>query len=194
MNVNIQTDEVLLQRYINDGDDGSISTLIKRYQAKVFTSILIIVKDQHLAEDLFQETFIKVINVLKLGKYTHEGKFLPWVTRIARNICFDHLRNSNRLPLITTQDGSDVLNFLQFTEDSCEDIIIKKEKEKSIQNLVKQLPEEQVEVLVLRHYGNLSFKEIAEVTGVSINTALGRMRYALIALKKLIVDNNIDTQ
>jgi RNA polymerase sigma-70 factor (ECF subfamily) len=146
----------------------------------------LIVKDRYVAEDLLQETYIKAIDVIRSGRYNEEGKFLPWVARIAHNLAIDYFRKEKRYPTIVLEDGSKVFNSFDFAEDSAEDLQMKSDQIAHVREMIKKLPEEQKEVLVLRHYEELSFQEIAEQTGVSINTALGRMRYALINLRKMI--------
>lgn len=185
-----KTDKQLISAYLK-GDEASLGTLINRHQEKVYTSIMMFVKDQYLAEDIFQDTFIKVVNTLRSGSYKEEGKFAPWVMRIAYNLCVDHHRKTKRNPTITNSEGFDIFEVLTFSEDNAEDMITKNETHQKVRQLVEQLPEEQRQVVVLRHYANLSFKEIAELTGVSINTALGRMRYALINLRKMIAEKAI---
>jgi len=185
------TDHGLVTQYLQ-GNTSALNTLIRRHKDRVYTSILILVKDQYLAEDIFQETFIKVIDSLKSGSYKEEGKFLPWVLRISHNLCIDHFRKLKRKPVIVDSEGNDVLNSIGFADVSPEESWIKEQSIHSVRKLIKQLPEEQREVLVLRHYAELSFKEIAEMTQVSINTALGRMRYALINLRKMIEEQNIN--
>ena len=180
-----QTDNELIRTYIK-GDINSLNVLIQRHKKKVYTSILFLLKDQYLAEDIFQETFIKVIDSLNSGTYKEEGKFLPWVLRISHNLCIDYFRKIKRKPVIVDAEGNDILESIGFIDENVEDILIKEQSSQSIKSLIKQLPEEQREVLVLRYYADLSFKEISEMTDVSINTALGRMRYALINLRKMI--------
>ena len=150
-----------------------------------------IVKDQYLAEDLMQEVFVKVINTVKTGRYNEEGKFLPWVTRIAHNLAIDNFRKAKRYPTIIMEDGSSVFNTLEFSEDSIESKRIKEDTHALLRDLIKELPDAQREVLMMRHYMQMSFQEIADATGVSINTALGRMRYALINLRKKMDKKNI---
>lgn len=179
------TDHELVKSYIK-GDLNALNDLIQRHKKKVYTSILILLKDQYLAEDIFQETFIKVIDSLNSGSYKEEGKFLPWVLRISHNLCIDYFRKVKRKPVIVDAEGNDILESIGFADQNVEDALIKEQSAQSIQSLVKLLPEEQREVLVLRYYADLSFKEISEMTNVSINTALGRMRYALINLRKMI--------
>ncbi|MEH0157770.1 RNA polymerase sigma factor [Limibacter armeniacum] len=175
----------LINQYKN-GNEAAFETLLKRHKNKLFTSIYLIVKDTYVAEDLLQDTFIKAINTIKSGRYNEEGKFLPWISRIAHNMAIDYFRKQKRYPTIIMEDGSNVFNTLEFSEDSIEDIKIKHETHATIRELVKKLPEAQREVLVMRHYMQMSFQEIAESTDVSINTALGRMRYALINLRKMM--------
>jgi RNA polymerase sigma-70 factor (ECF subfamily) len=179
------TDHELVKSYIK-GDLNALNDLIQRHKKKVYTSILILLKDQYLAEDIFQETFIKVIDSLNSGSYKEEGKFLPWVLRISHNLCIDYFRKVKRKPVIVDAEGNDILESIGFADQNVEDALIKEQSAQTIQSLIKFLPEEQREVLVLRYYADLSFKEISEMTNVSINTALGRMRYALINLRKMI--------
>lgn len=184
------TDHELVQSYLN-GNSDALNMLIQRHKNKIYTSIIILVKDQYLAEDIFQDTFIKVIDSLHSKSYKEEGKFLPWVLRIAHNLCIDYFRKQKRRPVIVDSEGNDVLENMGFVETNAEEIWIKEQSVQSLKKLIKKLPEEQREVLVLRHYAELSFKEISEMTNVSINTALGRMRYALINLRKMIVEQNV---
>ena len=181
----VQTDNELLQRYIN-GDENALPILLQKHQRKIFSFILMRVRNRTLAEDIFQDTFYKVIDSLRVGKYNEEGKFLPWVMMIANNLCMDHFRKNKRMPVIVDSDGKDVLNMIHFAEESKEDMVIREQTVKQIKDLIELLPAEQKEVLILRHYADLSFKEIAEMTGTNINTALGRMRYALLNLRKMI--------
>lgn len=186
----IKTDRELVKEYIA-GSELALERLITRHKEKVFTSILIFTKDKYLAEDLFQDTFIKVINKLKAGKYKEEGKFLPWVMRMSYNICIDHYRKTKRKPKITNPDGFDIFDILPMSEESPEELMMGNQSRDKVRRLLDELPEEQKEVVLLRHYYDFSFKEIAELTGVSINTALGRMRYSLINLRKLIEEKQI---
>ena len=144
-----------------------------------------LVKDQYLAEDIFQDTFIKVIHTLKSGKYNEEGKFLPWILRIAHNLVIDHFRKDKRSPIITNSEGFDIFDVLGFYDESTEERLVREQTHKDLKGLIQLLPSEQKEVLIMRHYGDMSFKEIADLTNVSINTALGRMRYALNNLRKM---------
>jgi RNA polymerase sigma factor (sigma-70 family) len=179
------SDAALLTAYIQ-GDDKAFETLVKRSKSKVYTTIYLIVKDRYIAEDLMQEAYIKAIDVMKSGRYNEEGKFLPWILRIAHNMAIDHFRKEKRYPTIVLEDGSKVFNSFEFAEDSVEDMQLKADQVANVRELIKKLPDEQREVLVMRHYEDLSFQEIADQTGVSINTALGRMRYALINLRKML--------
>jgi len=176
-------DGVLISLYRN-GNEAAFNLLVDRYQSKVFTTIFLIVKDQAVAEDLLQDVFVKVLHTLNSDKYNEEGKFQPWVMRIAHNMAIDHFRKAKRYPTILLEDGSNLLNSLSFAEDSSEEQRIKEETLAWVRDLIEELPEAQKEVVVLRHYMDMSFQEIAEQTGVSINTALGRMRYALNHIRK----------
>ncbi len=175
----------LISAYLK-GDESAFATLVTRYKSRIYTTIYLVVKDSYVAEDLTQDTFIKAIKTLKEGRYNEEGKFLPWILRIAHNLAIDYFRRAKRYPNVVFEDGSSVFNSLNFSEDSVESAQIKKESYEHLRGLIKSLPQQQREVLVMRHYEDLSFQEIAEATGVSINTALGRMRYALINLRKLM--------
>ena len=179
------SDAALLSAYIQ-GDDKAFETLVKRSKSKVYTTIYLIVKDRYIAEDLMQEAYIKAIDVIKSGRYNEEGKFLPWILRISHNMAIDHFRREKRYPTIVLEDGSKVFNSFDFAEDSVEELQMKADQVENIREMIKKLPDEQREVLVMRHYEDLSFQEIADQTGVSINTALGRMRYALINLRKML--------
>ncbi|HNE49490.1 MAG TPA: sigma-70 family RNA polymerase sigma factor [Chitinophagales bacterium] len=181
----VQHDNELLQRYIA-GEENALALSLQKHQRKIFSFIMMRVKNRELAEDIFQDTFYKVIDSLKAGKYNEEGKFLPWVMMIANNLCMDYFRRNKRMPIIVDSEGKDILNLLRFTEESKEDKIMREQTVLQIKEMIALLPEDQKEVLILRHYADLSFKEIAEMTGTNINTALGRMRYALINLRKMI--------
>lgn len=184
------TDQELIELYSN-GDEDALAELINRHKDKLFTSIVLLVKDQYLAEDIFQETFIKVIDTIRSGRYTEKGKFLPWAVRIAHNLCVDHFRRIKRAPVIRTSDDKDIFNILPFAEPCAEEILMTRQSHESVRKMLNLLPAEQREVIILRHYGGLSFKEIADQTNVSINTALGRMRYGLINLRKMMVEKQI---
>jgi len=180
-------DQDLVKNYIR-GEERALTILINRHKAKVFTSIMMFMRNKMLAEDVFQETFIKVVETLRSGKYKEEGKFLPWVMRISYNLCIDHFRKVKRTPTITNTDGFDIFNVLKFAEGTVEDEMIANHTYSKVRELIDMLPDEQKEVVILRHYSDLSFKEIADLSGVSINTALGRMRYALINMRKMMVE------
>lgn len=184
------SDSQLISQYKN-GNEDAFATLVNRHKNKIFTTIYLIVKDQYLAEDLLQETYVKVVNTMKSGRYNEEGKFLPWVTRIAHNLAIDHFRKAKRYPMIVMEDGSNIFNTLEFSEDSIESRQIQQDTHALLRDLIKELPDSQREVLMMRHYMQMSFQEIAEATDVSINTALGRMRYALINLRKKMTKMNI---
>ncbi len=191
MNVSALSDKVLLNNYLS-GDRSAISELIERHSRRVRSYIGMMVKDDNIADDIFQETFIKAVKVIDEGRYTDSGKFLSWVLRIAHNRVLDHFRREKSSRQINESEaGYDVIGTLRFAESTAEDGMIRGEVEQSIRNLINELPEEQQEVVRLRYYSKLSFQEIAEETNVSINTALGRMRYALINLRKMIQEKNI---
>lgn len=184
------SDSVLVSQYIN-GNEQAFETLMNRHKNKVFTAINLVVKDRYLAEDLMQETFIKSINTMKSGRYNEEGKFLPWIVRIAHNLAIDHFRKAKRYPTVIMEDGSNVFNTLKFAEASVEEMQIKQDTHKKLKALIQELPEAQKQVLIMRSYMEMSFKDIAEATNVSINTALGRMRYALINLRRMMSQNKV---
>ncbi len=184
------SDQELIRLFIS-GDHQSLEYLINRHQRKIFSYIMLIVKDKHLAEDIFQDTFIKIINTLRAGAYNEEGKFLPWAMRIAHNLTIDFFRKSKRMPFKENSEEYDLFETLRIYEENIEDRMITGQIHNDVRRLIEHLPEEQKEVLKMRHYNNMSFKEIANETDVSINTALGRMRYALINLRKLIQEKNI---
>lgn len=191
MQKEIIADGVLLKVYL-EGNENALETLIKRHKSRIFTSIYLLVNDRYLAEDIFQETFIKIIHSLRAGKYTHEDKFLPWAIRIARNLAIDSIRHRGRLPMISDSEGNNVFDYIQVVEESCERKMVETEENRSLYKLINQLPEEQREVLVLRHYADLSFKEIAEMTNTNINTCIGRMHYALLNLRRMIKKNLVN--
>lgn len=185
------SDTQLLNAYLA-GDQKAISQLIEKHQKRVYDYILMKIKDPDIADDIFQETFIKVTRFLDEGRYTDNGKFLSWVLRIAHNQVIDHFRHLKQQNNINESDaGYDILNTRKFSDYTIEDQMVSSQIEEDLKNLVKGLPEEQREVVQMRYYAGMSFKEIAEQTGVSINTALGRMRYALINLRKMIKQNNL---
>ena len=184
------SDSKLVTLY-KEGKEAAFEQLVNRHRARVFTTIYLIVKDEYVAEDILQETFIKVVKTIKSGRYNEEGKFLPWVMRIAHNLSIDHFRKNKRYPTVVMEDGSSVFNTMEFSEDSAESLQVRKDTHSLLKQLIKELPEAQRQVLTMRHYMDMSFKEIADATGVSINTALGRMRYALINLRKKMEKRNI---
>jgi RNA polymerase sigma-70 factor (ECF subfamily) len=184
-------DDELVMQFI-EGNQSSIEVLINRHKNRVFTYIILLVKNQELAEDIFQDTFIKVIKSLRKGKYQEKGIFLAWVVRIAHNLIIDHFRKERNLKTLSKdQNEVNIFNSKRFAEKNIEDNLIQDQISQDVRNLVEELPFDQKQVILLRHYGGLSFKEIADQTGVSINTALGRMRYALINLRKLINEKNL---
>lgn len=186
------TDQDLIRTYIC-GEERAFEILLNRHQGKIYTSIYMFVKDTDLANDIFQETFIKVIDTFRSGKYNEEGKFLQWALRIAYNLCVDFFRKNKRRKIVTPTEDFDIFNLL-LTEENEENRIILEQTYTKVRQLVDSLPDEQKEVILLRHYADLSFKEIAELTDVSINTALGRMRYALINMRKMIMEHQISLQ
>ena len=190
MSFAIKTDQELVHLYI-EGNETALAELITRHKSRIYTSIYLLVKDEYLAEDIFQDTFIKVIKTLKAGKYNEEGKFLPWVLRIGHNLVIDHFRREKRNPTITNADGFDIFDVLGIYDESIEDKMVKEQTYNDLKALIHLLPSEQKEVLIMRHYGDLSFKEIADLTQVSINTALGRMRYALNNLRKMMTSKEL---
>jgi len=188
--LNNLTDQQLIHLYM-EGDADALATIIVRYKDKIYTSIYLLVKDKYLAEDIFQDVFIRIIDTLKGGRYTDEGKFLPWAMRIAHNMCVDHFRKVKRSPTIKTSDDRDIFEVLNFSEPGADQKMMSGQSHDRIRKMVDMLPEDQREVIILRHYADLSFKEIADLTKCSINTALGRMRYGLINLRKLMVEKQI---
>jgi len=185
------SDKVLINDYLQ-GNQASLEQLIQRHKNRVYAYILMVVKDKQLADDIFQDTFIKVINTVRAGSYKEEGKFIQWVMRIAHNLIIDHFRKSKRIPVIDNDnDDFDIFDTVRITDESVEDRMVIEQIHKDVRELIEYLPPEQKEVLMMRHYADMSFKDIAEQTDVSINTALGRMRYALINLRKLIKEKEV---
>ena len=184
------TDAFLVNEYIS-GSEIALEKLINRHKLRIFNFIKSKVLDRDTAEDIFQDTFIKVIKTLKSGVYNEEGKFLPWVMRISHNLVIDFFRKNNRIPTIENNDEYDVFKFISDTTPNVEMTLFQDQIISDLQKLVQELPEDQKEVFVMRLYRDMSFKEIAENTNVSINTALGRMRYAIINLRKLVDENQI---
>ena len=183
-------DAKFIVNYI-DGCENSLEFLIKKHQHRLFNFIYSKVLDRDIADDIFQDTFVKVIKTLKRGVYNEEGKFLPWMMRIAHNLVIDHFRKKNRIPLFENSDNFDIFQLISDGSLNAENAIIDEQIVTDLQKIIVELPEDQKEVLMMRFYRDMSFKEIANITGVSINTALGRMRYALINLRKLIDNHKI---
>lgn len=180
------TDNQLIQLFIN-GDSRALEDLVNRHKERIFTSIVILVKDRNLAEDIFQDVFIKIIDTFRSGNYTDEGKFLPWALRIAHNLCVDHFRKVKRTPVVLNKSEEyDMFENMNITEEGAESKIMRDQSHENVRRMLDMLPEDQREVIVLRHFANMSFKEIADKTNCSINIALGRMRYGLINLRKLM--------
>jgi RNA polymerase sigma-70 factor (ECF subfamily) len=184
------SDSVLVERYLS-GSEISLEILISRHQSRIFNFINSKVQNRDTAEDIFQDTFIKVIRTLKGGQYNEEGKFLPWVMRISHNLVIDFFRKNNRMPKVKNTEEFDIFQFISDSSLNAEHSMVQDQIVKDLQKLVHELPEDQKEVLIMRLYRDMSFKEIAKNTNVSINTALGRMRYAIINLRKLIDENKI---
>ena len=183
-------DAVLVKNYIS-GDESALSVLITRHQSKIYGFIYSKVGDRDLSDDIFQDTFIKVIKTLKTKSYNEEGKFLPWVMRIAHNLTVDHFRKANKMPFQRETEEFSIFDYMSDNSPTIESKIITEQVESDLTRLLDELPDDQKEVLVMRMYQDMSFKEIADSTGVSINTALGRMRYALLNLRKIIEKNQI---
>jgi len=177
-------DRELIVSYL-EGNQKAFEVLLNRHRDRIYTSIYLFVKDSDLAQDIFQDVFIKIVKTLRSGKYNHEGKFLQWALRISYNMCVDNFRKSKRRTKVSTTESFDIFDVLESGEDTMETTMIKSQLHQEVRKLVDELPAEQREVVILRHYADMSFKEISQLTRVSINTALGRMRYALINLRKL---------
>ena len=190
MNLHSQSDYELVRQYLN-GQTECLEVLINKYKNRVFSYIMMVVKDRELAEDIFQDTFIKVIRSLDSGSYKDDGRFCPWVMRIAHNLIVDYFRRLGKMPIVPNRPDYDVVDTLKLHDDNAEKAIMRKQTSSNVRKLVKMLPPEQRRVVILRHYGKFDFKEIAERTGVSINTALGRMRYAIINLRRLAKEHNM---
>lgn len=187
----LQIPDALLVKNYMAGDESALAVLINRHQSKIYGFIYSKIADRDLADDVFQDTFIKVINTLKSNSYNEEGKFLPWVMRIAHNLIVDQFRKNKKMPMLRETEEFSIFSILSDNEPTIEAKIITNLIENDLQKIIKELPEDQKEVLVMRIYQDMSFKEISDATGVSINTALGRMRYALMNLRKVIEKNNI---
>ena len=187
------SDNELVALYLQ-GDEQSLQTLINRHKSRIYTSIFLLVKERELANDLFQDTFIKVINTLRSGNYKEEGKFLPWVVRIAHNLVIDYFRKAQRMPMVRDTEDYSIVNNLMLVDENVEDRIVTEQIHREVRLLIEELPEDQREVVMMRHYSNLSFKEIAEIMDCSINTALGRMRYAILNMRKIMEKKNLILQ
>ena len=182
------TDEQLVQLFI-DGEVQALDMLINRHKTRIYTSIVMLVKDKYLAEDIFQDLFIKVIENLRSKNYKEENKFLQWTLRIAHNLCVDHFRKLKKEPVIKTSDDRDIFDIIDLKDANAEQKIIKNQNHSTVMQLVDQLPEEQREIIILRHFADLKFKEIADMLNCSVNTALGRMRYGLLNIRKMMDEN-----
>ncbi len=191
LHTSLLTDEQLLRSY-KEGNNNALETIINRYKSKVFTAINLLVRDRYTAEEIFQELFVKVINTLNSNKYEEEGKFVSWLMRIAHNMCMDHFRRVKTAPVIKSSDDErDVFNQLSLGAPSADHRIERNQRHDRVRLLLDMLPEEQREVVILRHYANLNFKEIAVLNKCSINTVLGRMRYGLINLRKMMAEKQL---
>ena len=184
------SEQELVQLYLK-GNADALSTIVNRYKDRIYTAIYLLVKDKYMAEDLFQDVFIRIIDTLKTKGYSNEGKFLPWALRIAHNLCVDHFRKIKRTPTITTSDDRDIFEVLNFSEPNAETRLIQSQRHQRVREMIDLLPEDQREVIILRHYADLSFKEIATITKCSTNTALGIMRYGLINMRKMTLEKKI---
>ena len=193
MQVTQLNDKELILSYL-DGNEKAFEELLSRHKQRIYTSIYLFVKDQAQAEDIFQDVFIKIVDTLRKGKYNHEGKFLQWALRISYNMCVDNFRRSKRRPTVSPTDTFDIFDVLENPEDNVEQTIMKSQTHERIRKLVDSLPPEQREVVILRHYADMSFKEISQLTRVSINTALGRMRYALINIRRMMEEKQVTLQ
>lgn len=186
----MEDDRQLVSRYLS-GEESAFETLLRRHRDRVYGYIKMLVKDHQLAEDIFQDVFVKAVLTMKRGNYNEEGKFLPWILRISHNLVIDTFRKNKRFPTVDGGPEFDIFNIIKDEDKNIDEVIIEDQTNADLLKVIEFLPEEQKEVLKLRYFSGLSFKEISEDTGVSINTALGRMRYALINLRKLIEDHNI---
>ena len=188
---NVQTPDALLVRNYVAGDEGALATLISRHESKIYGFIYSKVADRDVSDDIFQDTFIKVIKTLKSNAYNEEGKFLPWVMRIAHNLVIDHFRRNKKMPMFRETENFSIFSIMADNSPTIENQIITEQVENDLKRIIDELPPDQREVLQMRIYQDLSFKEISEITGVSINTALGRMRYALMNMRKVIDKHQI---
>jgi RNA polymerase sigma-70 factor (ECF subfamily) len=186
-----KTDYELISGFIN-GDERSIELLILRHKSKVYSYISLYIRSRDLADDIFQDTFLKVVQSIRAGRYQDDGKFISWVMRIAHNLIIDHFRHEKQMGIVLTDDyEADLFNSRRLSEDNVEDVMVRRQVLRDVRHLISELPEDQREVVIMRHYAGMSFKEIADMTGVSINTALGRMRYALINMRRMMTEKNI---
>ncbi|MGB8358067.1 MAG: sigma-70 family RNA polymerase sigma factor [Bacteroidales bacterium] len=186
-----KTDYELITGFIN-GDERSIELLILRYKSKVYSYISLYIRSRDLADDIFQDTFLKVVQSIRAGRYQDDGKFISWVMRIAHNLIIDHFRHEKQMGIVLTDDyEADLFNSRRLSDDNVEDVMVRRQVLRDVRHLIGELPEDQREVVIMRHYAGMSFKEIADMTGVSINTALGRMRYALINMRRMMTEKNI---
>ncbi len=190
MQLKMLNDQELISLYLS-GNQTAFEFLLKRHKDKIYTSIYLFVKDTELAEDIFQEVFIKIVDTLRKDKYNNEGKFLQWAMRIAYNMCVDHFRRSKRMSKVSNTETFDIFSIIECKDDNMEGSIIKSQIHCKLREVIDQLPDEQREVVILRHYADMSFKEISQMTRVSINTSLGRMRYALINLRKMVSEKEM---
>lgn len=190
MQLKMLNDQELISLYLS-GNQTAFEFLLKRHKDKIYTSIYLFVKDTELAEDIFQEVFIKIVDTLRKDKYNNEGKFLQWAMRIAYNMCVDHFRRSKRMSKVSNTETFDIFSIIESKDDNMEGSIIKSQIHSKLREVIDQLPDEQREVVILRHYADMSFKEISQMTRVSINTSLGRMRYALINLRKMVSEKEM---
>ncbi|MCK7532051.1 MAG: sigma-70 family RNA polymerase sigma factor [Marinilabiliales bacterium] len=186
-----KTDYELITSFMN-GDERSIELLILRHKSKVYSYISLYIRSRDLADDIFQDTFLKVVQSVRAGRYQDDGRFLSWVMRIAHNLIIDHFRHEKQLGIVLNDDyESDLFNSRRLADENVEDVMVRRQVLRDVRRLVSELPEDQREVVIMRHYAGMSFREIADMTGVSINTALGRMRYALINMRKIMEEKNI---
>lgn len=182
------SDQDLINSYLK-GNDYSFEVLLNRHKDRVYSSIFMFVKDDELANDIFQDVFIKIVDTIRKGKYNHEGKFIQWALRISYNLCVDHFRKNKRRTKVSSSETFDILNIIESNDPNSEESIIQNQSHNKLRQIIERLPDEQKEVVLLRHYADMSFKEISMLTKVSINTSLGRMRYALINMRKMITEN-----
>lgn len=186
-----KTDYELITSFMN-GDERSIELLILRHKSKVYSYISLYIRSRDLADDIFQDTFLKVVQSVRAGRYQDDGRFLSWVMRIAHNLIIDHFRHEKQMGIVLNEDyESDLFNSRRLADENVEDVMVRRQVLRDVRRLVSELPEDQREVVIMRHYAGMSFREIADMTGVSINTALGRMRYALINMRKIMEEKNI---